>query len=259
MRFKINLEVKKNNDCLLPLNYQYELSAWIYNILNYGDTEFAQWLHYKGYTNDKKQFKLFTFSNLKVKDYKIHSDRMKIFSPQVSFYISFYPDESISPFINGLFKKQELSIGDKISRVNFKVISLDKQPEPEFKNSMNFRCISPIVISYADEQMHNKKADYLFPDGEKYQRIFIQNLINKYESFYRKSIKLSEDNKISLKILSRPKSRLVTIKANTPQENKIKGYLFDFTIKSPVELIKIGYYGGFGEKNSLGFGCVKII
>jgi len=107
--------------------------------------------------------------------------------------------------------------------------------------------------------MHNKKADYLFPDGEKYQRIFIQNLIHKYESFYRKSIKLSEDNKISLKILSRPKSRLVTVKANTPQENKIKGYLFDFTIKSPVELIKIGYYGGFGEKNSLGFGCVKII
>lgn len=259
MRFKINLEVQKNNDCLLPINYQYELSAWIYNILNYGDPEFANWLHHKGYTNDKKQFKLFTFSGININDFKVHNDRLKIFSPRVSFYISFYPVESISPFINGLFKKQEFTIGDKISKVDFKVISIDKQPDPEFKDKMAFRCISPLVISYADGQMRSKKADYLHPEEENFQRIFLHNLMNKYRSFYNMPYddKLINDN--SLQILSNPKSRLITIKANTSQESKIRGFVFDFAVKATTELIKIGYYGGFGEKNSLGFGCVKVI
>lgn len=259
MRFKVNLEVQNNNDCLLPINYQYELSAWIYNILNYGDAEFAKWLHQKGYRNGKKQFKLFNFSNLKINDYKVHNDRLKIYSPLISFFISFYPLESISPFINGLFKKQELTIADKISKVNFKVNSIDKQPDPEFTNNMAFRCISPLVISYADEQMRNKKADYLFPDGEKYQRIFLQNLMNKFQVFYQKSFNDNEITDFEIKILSKPKSRLITIKSGTPQESKIKGYMFDFAIKAPAKLIKLGYYGGFGEKNSLGFGCVKLI
>jgi hypothetical protein len=29
-------------------------------------------------------------------------------------------------------------------------------------------------------------------------------------------------------------------------------------LNAPVELIKTGYYAGFGEKNSMGFGCVEI-
>ena len=63
----------------------------------------------------------------------------------------------------------------------------------------------------------------------------------------------------NMDILSKPKSRLITIKANTPHESKLRGYLFDFKIKAPAEVIKLGYYAGFGEKNSLGFGCCEVI
>ena len=41
-------------------------------------------------------------------------------------------------------------------------------------------------------------------------------------------------------------------------ESKLIGYQFDFFLDAPAELIRIGYYTGFGEKNSVGFGCVGI-
>jgi CRISPR-associated endoribonuclease Cas6 len=38
-----------------------------------------------------------------------------------------------------------------------------------------------------------------------------------------------------------------------------KGFEFDFSLTAPVELMRIGYYGGVGEKNSLGFGCCELV
>ena len=46
---------------------------------------------------------------------------------------------------------------------------------------------------------------------------------------------------------------------STRQESKPRGYLYRFRIKAPKELIRMGYYAGFGEKNSLGFGCGEMV
>lgn len=259
MRFKIELEVLKHNtDNLLPLNYQYELSSWIYKVLNQGDPGFAKWLHSKGYGNNKKRFKLFTFSNLKVDKYKIHADRLKILSPKVILYISFYPLEAITPFITGLFNNQAVTIGDKISKVNFIVRSVENQNEPVFTDEMEFCCISPVIISYIDKDKEKSYADYLHPKGEKFNELFINNLVRKFNVFYKKKIN-PDDIDFNLEITSTPKSRLITIKAFTTDESKLKGYIFNFKIKAPEKLIRLGYYAGFGEKNSLGFGCVEVV
>ncbi len=258
MRFKIELEVLKHyTDSLLPLNYQYELSSWIYKVLNHGDPEFAKWLHSKGYGDNKKRFKLFTFSNLKVEKYKIHADRLIILSPKVILYISFYPLEAITPFVTGLFNKQEVTIGDKISNVNFIVRSVEKQSEPEFTDEMEFRCISPVIISYIDKNKEKKYADYMYPKGEKFNELFRNNLVQKFNVFYKEEMN-PDDIDFDLEITSIPKSRLTTIKAYTVDESKLKGYIFNFKIKAPEKLIRLGYYAGFGEKNSLGFGCVGL-
>ncbi len=63
MRLKIHFRVVKPGQWL-PLSYQYELSAWIYRIIGSADSDFAEFLHSKGYGRGKKRFKLFTFSNL---------------------------------------------------------------------------------------------------------------------------------------------------------------------------------------------------
>ncbi len=42
---------------MLPMDYQYYLSAWIYKILEKADREFARFLHSDGYSLGYRRFK----------------------------------------------------------------------------------------------------------------------------------------------------------------------------------------------------------
>ncbi|MFP4449291.1 MAG: CRISPR-associated endoribonuclease Cas6 [Bacteroidales bacterium] len=272
MRFKLILETNTNNNGnLLPLNYQYELSSWIYKTLNYGNQEFADWLHQEGYTNDYKNFKLFTFSNLLIDKYEIKSDRMKINSRENALIVSFYPINSLEYFVTGLFNNQQFTIGDKKTRAAFTIKTVEKLSEPEFKSTMEFKTLSPVLISYKNSE-NQKYAEYKHPEDDNYSDLLIKNLVEKYNAFYKaeanpfgvpnpERVKPLETANLDyeLKTLTKPKSRLITIKSGTKQESKLRGYLYKFQIKAPAELIRLGYYAGFGEKNSLGFGCGEIV
>jgi CRISPR-associated endoribonuclease Cas6 len=87
MKFKLSFQISGKNN-IVPINYQYELSAWIYKTLNSGNSEFADWLHNHGYSTGKKIFKLFAFSKIKPGKYKIVKDRMEIASGLLWFVIS---------------------------------------------------------------------------------------------------------------------------------------------------------------------------
>jgi CRISPR-associated endoribonuclease Cas6 len=272
MRFKLTIEnTPGNNNNVLPLNYQYELSAWIYKILNYGNEEFAEWLHKEGYTNDYKNFKLFTFSNLIIPKYQIKGDRMLIDSRINELFVSFYPIESLEYFVSGVFKNQQFTIGDKKSKAVFTVNNVEKLPEQEFNSKMEFKTLSPILISYKNTE-DQKYAEYKHPEDDNYGNLLIKNLVAKYNAFYAtQTTHLGNSNYEKVEPLepgnlnyefnpvSKPKSRLITIKSGTKQESKLRGYLYKFHLKAPAELIRLGYYAGFGEKNSLGFGCGEII
>jgi CRISPR-associated endoribonuclease Cas6 len=269
MRFKLTLE--HTDKGLLPLNYQYELSSWIYKTLNYGNEEFADWLHRQGYTNDYKQFKLFTFSNLMVPKFQINGDRMIIESREAGLIVSFYPIDSLEYFVSGLFSNQSFRIADKRSGASFAVKTVEKLPEPEFDSDMEFKALSPILVSYKHSEKQ-KYATYIHPGNEHYGDLLIKNLAAKYHAFYagqtltnvgeeRDDPGLPDIGNMDyfFKPLGKPKSRLITIKSGTRQESKLRGYLYRFRIKAPAELIRLGYYAGFGEKNSLGFGCGEMV
>lgn len=115
MRFLLRLSlIQKEN--ILPLNYQYELSSSLYHIFNNGNTDFAKWLHTTGFNKNNKPFRLFTFSNLLITDYKIFDDRIKIFSDEVKLIVSLYPFEIVEPFVTGLFINNTIDLGDKNQR-----------------------------------------------------------------------------------------------------------------------------------------------
>ncbi|MFZ0391516.1 MAG: hypothetical protein WAN36_13740 [Calditrichia bacterium] len=48
MRLKLNLQVLHPEN-RLPLNYAYEISAWIYKVINRSDHLFAEWLQSEVY------------------------------------------------------------------------------------------------------------------------------------------------------------------------------------------------------------------
>lgn len=276
MRFRLTLE--NTAEGLLPLNYQYELSSWIYKTLNYGNEEFAEWLHRQGYTNDYKQFKLFTFSSLMVPKFRIEGDRMQIESRENRLIVSFYPIDSLEYFISGLFNNQQFTIGDKKSKATFMVKTVEKLPDPKFSGSMEFRSLSPILVSRKDSETQ-KYATYLHPGDGEYGELLVKNLVAKYKAFHGSSVATSagvetagrdtreaqREASIDMRNINydfqtrnKPKSRLITIKSGTEQESKLRGYMYRFQLKAPAELIRLGYYAGFGEKNSLGFGCGEV-
>lgn len=47
------------------------------------------------------------------------------------------------------------------------------------------------------------------------------------------------------------------MKYGTSNQTKVKGYMFKFRIKAPIELLKVMYDGGAGSLCSQGFGCLK--
>ena len=49
---------------------------------------------------------------------------------------------------------------------------------------------------------------------------------------------------------------LITIKAGTPQQTRIRGYRYRFRLTAPEELMHIASEGGIGEECSQGFGYV---
>ncbi len=266
MRFKIQLNrVGRNN--LLPLNYQYELSSWIYKTLHFGNSEFSTWLHENGYSIGTKKFKLFTFSHLQFpqRGYSIIKEqgRLRVNSQNCHFYISMMMSDAAQHFILGLFKNQRFGLGDKISVVDFEVGTIERMADPVFDTNAEFRAISPIFVVKGEEKADGKlRQIHLGPSEEGYNNLLLENLTNKWLAIQK--IKGFGTEKIDFtqfdfKVLSKPRTKLITIKADTPAQTKLKGYLYDFELNAPKSLIEIAYNTGLGGLGSQGFGCLGII
>ncbi len=265
MRFKLELSVHKTNN-ILPINYQYEVSSWIYKVLQQGNFDFAKWLHNEGCQWQNKKFKLLTFSQIFIQpQWKREGDRIHILSGKASLQISFYLQEAVQNFLIGIFQEQQFSIGDSKTRAEFQITKVEPLPIPRFENEAELSCLSPIVLSkYIDNKKH---PEYLSPEHEEYSEYFFNNLIHKYliahtassDSFTDFKRETERKSPLKLEPLSTSKSRLVKIKAGKKDETKIKGYIQKFKIVAPSELIEFGYHAGFGEKNAIGFGYTEVL
>jgi len=265
MRLRLILTVTDIINKTIPVNYQYPLSSWIYHTIAEGNHEFAEYLHDTGFTSGSKSYKLFTFSQLSFppKGFKVEKDRLHILARECSFIISFMVPTAIENFITGLFANQHFVLGDQISKTSFKVSAVEALPDPVFSNNMKLRFISPLVIGKQTE--HCPTAEYLSPEHDSFNQILGDNLIHKYAAAIQAGLILIKkgapdlEATINTNLLNTPRKWGITIKANTTAQTKIIGYTFDFRLTAPVELIKIGYWCGFGEKNAMGMGCVEAI
>ena len=257
MRFKLTLEVNKQIfGNILPINYQYEQSAVIYRNFLQASKEYADWLHENGFRIESgKNFKLFTYSPLKITKRFIpkDNDRIHILSDTVEWQISFLPEQSTEKFIQGLFANQVFEIGDKKTTVQFQVQQVEVLPPPEFSETMHFETMSPMCLSVKRE---DGSAEYISPEDTRAKDAVLSGLLSRYESFYGKPFPSAFDFKF--KAAKDIQSKKITIKANTPAQTEVKGYKCSFTLKAPVELMKILYESGIGQECSQGFGCVSV-
>lgn len=251
MRFKITLN-RLGKQCMLPIDYQYYISAWIYKVIGKADKQFAEFLHSEGYSDGNKAFKLFCFSPLDFGKPIVWKEKslFEIKNQQLVLNVSFQLGDAAEKFIVGLFREEQVYIGDKFNGLDLAVSSVERLPNYEPGKIVRYKALSPIAMSIPDEATGHAK--YLSPTDNDYSILVERHLISKYQTV-PKHLPLTEDT-IQFKTITEPKSKLITIKPYTPQQSKVRGFLYEFELTAPTHIHELVLNAGFGEKNSTGFG-----
>jgi CRISPR-associated endoribonuclease Cas6 len=256
----------------IPINYQYPLSSAIYRILQNADAEYSAFLHEKGYG---KGFKLFTFSDIKC-PFKINGDRLHLLSGKMELIICFHLPKAAETFIKGLFMSQQIDIADRKSKTSFTVEQVASLPSPLDRFSARpdgspltetndeaellLKPLSPIVCG-----LKNEKGNYVFlsPADDRYEEMLFKNWEEKCKSVFEKEEAERIMASAFIQILfykNPPKSRLITIKADTDAETKIRGFNnFEIKIRGKKEAVELLLNSGIGLYNAQGMGCVEIV
>lgn len=277
MRFKITFS-RTGKQRMLPMDYQYFISAWIYKVLKQADRDFADFLHEKGYgQSETKLYKLFCFSRLNFGKPKLWKEKklFEISGYEISLQISFDIPAAASIFIKGLFISQDFYLGDKFNGIDFKVTSIEALPEPVFCETMRYNLETPWVVSYRTET--DRYPKYLRPFDEGFNELSLKHIAEKFTNTVRG--KLTFDDLVfriyngrdqqGNPVYREPepakwleesrywKRKGFLIKPGTKEESRIVGNLFDFELTAPVEVHRMVWNAGVSEKSSEGFGWLK--
>ncbi len=262
MQLKLTFQLSGKTQ-IVPLNYQYPVSAWIYKVLEKADKGFSEKLHEEGYKlKNGKTFKLFTFSriNFPKNTWKIISNtgKMKIWARKAYLTISFQLPAQLEKFVAGLFADQDVFIGDKDSGLKMKVQNIEMLRndyfDAEVKDNkpvmLRVKSLTGIVLGL--DVPEKKYEQYMNPLHEKYKELFLKNLTDKCNAA---GVTRFDATELEFKVLNiSPKTVMQTIKAGTSSETKVKAYNYEFELTAPKKVIEVGMNAGFGSMNSLGFG-----
>ncbi|SFE65587.1 CRISPR-associated endoribonuclease Cas6 [Thermophagus xiamenensis] len=251
MRFQITFN-RTGKQRMLPMDYQYYISAWIYSVLKKADESFARFLHEKGYgQSETKLYKLFCFSRLYFGKPKMWRERklFEIDTTTLRLKVSFDVTQAAATFIKGLFAGQECYIGSRFNGLDLQVTNVQALPEPSFSETMHYRLLSPWVVSYQPDKQ--RPAQYLKPDDESFLELSVRHITEKFKNTRNQVV---PENKISFVPHQQYKRSGFVIKPDTPQQTRVVGNLFDFQLTAPVEVHQMIWNGGVSEKSSLGFG-----
>lgn len=266
MRLLLTLQVQDARP-VIPINYQYPLSAAIYKILDRADAAYAAFLHDTGYAkrDSGKRFKLFTFSDLRVPFAPPQNDRLYLKGREAKLTVCFHVPEAAENFVKGLFLHQELDIADKISKATFIVSQVEAagnglpaDPYP----TVWLQPMSPVVTGRKNERGH---YDFRSPLDEDFTACLRYNWVEKYlaacPDASSTAQELYDNLNIEVALLSSPpQERRPIIKAGTPEETKIRGYmLFRLKVTGPREVIEVGLNAGVGLYCSIGQGSVEVM
>ncbi len=248
MRVRVRLTTQGKTD--IDVNYNYYLSSAIYRFLEISDNEYSKKLHEEGYAYGSKKFKLFTFSQIRPQKFKIQGSRL-IIEGKSDLYISSPIKEFILNLAQGLLAAGVFKIGE----AGFGVETVDILPEPGFSCPVKFKCLSPITTHTAVEKEGKIKAISLAAGEKKFAENLRMNLIRKYELL---NGKLPEDESIDISFEQRDLEKYGRGKLIRYKDTFIKGYMVPGVLSGSLELVKVAYECGLGEKNSAGFGMVEI-
>lgn len=270
MRFKLTL-IPLDAQPEIMFGYPYAISSWIYKLIATADKQYAHFLHERGYRvpGKLKSFKDFVFSGLEIPKMAPPGPgdtAIRVKSPEIYLYVSFYVDRSAENFIAGLFDNQLLSLFDRDHRADFQVGRVETFPAVTWENTtsskltLTFQALSPMVVAEKNDQGMDQ---YLAPDHPDFGKYLAINLADKHASLEGG---LQLDHEAAARLIQYRllpdrdfRSRLLSIRENKASQTRIRGYYdFRFELTAPVAVLKVAYYSGIGKYcSAAGCGFVK--
>jgi len=257
MRIKLSMR-PQTSPAVVPINYQYPLSAAIYKILHRASPVYAEFLHEQGYEAPSgRLMKLFTFSRLWVpavhrRGEKLHGSdaawKLQISSPMM--------DAFVQNFVLGLFDVAEIVIAGQGVRTAFRVEQVETLAMPAFKSEMRFKCLSPITASTGEQRAGRTQIHYYRPHEPELSEALRKNLLEKYRAIHGRT---PDDEALAFRLQpqDRPKSSLIRIKEGQREQTNIRCFETYFTLSGSTELMQTAWQCGLGEHNSQGFGMIE--
>lgn len=262
MRIQFSLSCQKGT--VIPINYQSEISNWVFTVLSNSGAELSMWVQQLGFDLSSKTFKLFTFSPLAIYPYEMDQVRQefKLLGNQVKLGLSIAVSPAFEQQLVNLFRQVPLQLGTLDGQpAHFEVKHWQVLSPPVFKETMTFKAISPISITTIEE---TKSANpYVLPDNVEYDISFFNHIVRRFKAAqqYRSlaGLKLLDPAfPMQYKLHGLAKSRLIHLKANTENIQQLRGFSYEFEVSMPTPVMEFCYYAGFGEFPHLGFGYVDI-
>lgn len=263
MRIQFTLTCQKGT--IIPINYQSEISNWIFGVLSKASPEMNEWAHKRGFDFASRTFKLFTFSPLAIYPYEMDQVRQEFIlqGNQVKLTFSSYIDSSFEQQLIHLFRQNPLKLGVLDGQpAQFEVKHWQVNPRPNFKETMQFKASSPISVTNVDEEKPLANP-YLMPDNPDYDVSFFTHIVRRFKAA-RQYKSLAALNLIdpsfamNFRLFGQSKSRLIHLKPNTDGIQQLRGFVYDFEASMSIPVLEFCYYAGFGEYPHLGFGFVDI-
>lgn len=193
---------------------------------------------------------------------------MVLLDGEMHVQVAFHVPEAMENFVKGLFQNGQIVIADKKSKTSFTVKSVERLPNPlmEYKNreivSVQLKPLSPIAAGIKNEQ---GMYDFLHPNDALFIDSLIYNWRSKIASCFDETLhcNIFADAILLMQIVPMkqpPKSRLITIKAGTPEETKIRGWLnFGIKVVAEKRFVELLLNAGVGIYNGQGFGYVEVV
>lgn len=262
MRIQFSLSCQKGT--IIPINYQSEISAWVFTVLSKAGAELSAWVQQRGFDLSSRNYKLFTFSSLAIYPYEMDQvkQEFKLMGNQVKLSVSFYIDPVFEQQIVHLFRQTPLHLGTFEGKAaTFEVKHWQVLPRLHLKDTLQFKAVAPISVSSVEEGKGINP--YPLPDSEAYDISFFHHVVRKFKSAKQhKSLVglrlLDPAFPMHFGLLGQAKSRLIHLKPNPEGVTQLRGFVYEFEVSLPPALMEFAYYSGFGEFGHLGFGFVEL-
>lgn len=230
--------ISKNGVLKLPINYNYQIQAFVYNNI---DNDLANFLHNHGYIWNNRKIKLFTFSKFSG-NYHVEN-RIITFTGPVNLYIASPITKFNQSIINNmLLKKNLFLVNQSIKIIDVNVIDVDAK-------SKAFKSLSPVTAySTLIDNFNKKRTIFYKPNQEEFKILLEKNLYKKYEVIFGKKY---EGGGINFSFCDFKKN--IT---------NYKGFIIEayfinkILIEGDDRLLKVALNNGLGSKNSQGFGMI---